>query len=264
MCPKIQVSCIAYAAKIFSDFDYMIAILDVENKKFDDFDAARPVVEHLLPNVPGKIIISEQPGMEEQLTTQEAFRPRAYYLMDLKRGSKQLLIRGKWDLAQIEFDADANPRLARGYDVGDHEYVYYYRDPGEGKWRDVMRVSEDNFELWHEDVHGFDPAVPGNLLVSAFNGDDKMGLWSFNTRTKSYDELLYRRSDVDVSGVRFHSNYWSKPDEVTGVAYFKDNFHFEYFDEIEGATFRQLEELIPYAHYVTIPSRSRDGNRGGQ
>lgn len=243
-----------------SVFDYMLAILDVEKKQFDDFEAAQPRVENLLANVPGKIIVSEQPGMDENLTTEQAFRPRAYYELDLERGSMKLLIRGKWDLAQIAFDADGNPRMARGYDVGEHEFVFFYRDPGEKKWRDVYRVSEDNFELWHEDILGFDPAVPGNILMTAFNGDDKMGLWSFNTRTKQFDELLYRRSDVDVYGVRAHSNYWAHPDEATAVSYFKDNFHFEYFDEIEGATFKQLEELIPYAHYVTIPSRSRDGN----
>jgi dipeptidyl aminopeptidase/acylaminoacyl peptidase len=45
-----------------------------------------------------------------------------------------------------------------------------------------------------------------------------------------------------------------------GVSYFKDNFYFEYFDEIEGETYKQLEGLIPNAHYVTITSRSRDGN----
>ena len=243
-----------------SVFDYKIAILNVEKQEFDDFDVASPRVENVLANVPGKIIVSEQPGLEEQLTTEQAFRPRSYYELNLATGNKSLLILGKWSLAQIEFDADGNPRMARGYDVGEHEYVFYYRDPGEKEWRDVYRVSDDNFELWHEDIVGFDPAVPGNILMNAFNGDDKMGLWSYNTKTQQFDELLYRRSDVDVSGVRFHSNSWTHPDEVTAVAYFKDNYHFEYFDEIEGATFNQLQELIPYSHYVTIPSRSRDGN----
>jgi dipeptidyl aminopeptidase/acylaminoacyl peptidase len=243
-----------------SVFDYKIAILNVEKQEFDDFDVASPRVENVLANVPGKIIVSEQPGLEEQLTTEQAFRPRSYYELNLATGNKSLLILGKWSLAQIEFDADGNPRMARGYDVGEHDYVFFYRDPGEKEWREIYRVSGDNFELWHEDIVGFDPAVPGNLLMTAFNGDDKMGLWSYNTKTQQFDELLYRRSDVDVSGVRFHSNSWTHPDEVTAVAYFKDNYHFEYFDEIEGATFNQLQELIPYSHYVSIPSRSRDGN----
>jgi dipeptidyl aminopeptidase/acylaminoacyl peptidase len=35
--------------------------------------------------------------------------------------------------------------------------------------------------------------------------------------------------------------------------------HFEYFDALEEATYRQLEELVPHAYYVRIVSRSRDG-----
>jgi dipeptidyl aminopeptidase/acylaminoacyl peptidase len=46
---------------------------------------------------------------------------------------------------------------------------------------------------------------------------------------------------------------------VTGVVYYKNKRHVEYFDEIEGATYNQLEGLIPNAYDVTITSRSRDG-----
>ncbi len=127
----------------------------------------------------------------------------------------------------------------------------------------MKRVSEDNTDMLAASFYpffvGFDDAVPGNILVMDFNGDDKRGLWSYNPKTQTYDELLYRRSDVDVYGVRMHSNRWTYPDRVAAVSYFKDNFHSEYFDEIEGATYHQLEQLIPYAHYVSITSRSRDG-----
>ena len=237
-----------------------IAILDIEKEEFDDFPAESPVVENLMAHVPGKIIISEQPGSVEDLSLDQAFRPRQYYIMNLERGSKQLLIKGKWSLGQVVFDGHGNPRFGRGYDTSKDEYVLYYRDPGAKDWEDIYRISEDNFELWWEEFEGFDDAVPGNLLIKAYNGDDKLGLWSFNPKTSEYEELLYRRSDVDVYGVRKHSNSWKYPDRVTAVSYFKDNFHFEYFDEIEGATFRQLEELIPYSHYVSIASRTRDGS----
>ena len=243
-----------------SVFDYKVAILDIENEKFDDFDAAFPRVENVLPGVPDKIIISEQPGMEREAAVREAFRPRAYYEMDLKKGTKKLLIRGRIDMGRMAFDANGNPTFAQGFDVKSREYVVYYRKAGEKGWDDVYRIHEDNFDLWFEQPLALDDSVPGNILMRAFNGDDKLGLWSFNPATKDFDELLYRRSDVDVSGVRMHSNRWTYPERVAGVTYAKDNIHVEYFDEIEGATYRQLEELIPNSHYVTITSRSRDGN----
>ena len=46
--------------------------------------------------------------------------------------------------------------------------------------------------------------------------------------------------------------------QVVGVTYFKDKLHVEYFDELEAATYAQLESIIPYSHYVRIFSRSRD------
>ncbi|MGB5721200.1 MAG: prolyl oligopeptidase family serine peptidase, partial [Woeseiaceae bacterium] len=85
-------------------------------------------------------------------------------------------------------------------------------------------------------------------------------LWSFNANNRTFDELIYRRADVDVAGLRYHSNDWAAPDKVAGVAYYKDKLHIEYFDEVEGATYKQLEQIIPYSHDTRINSRSRDGN----
>jgi len=252
-------------------YESRIAILDVEKKEFDDFDAAQPVVENLLVNKPNKIIVSEQPGANTNLRIREAFRPRAYYELDLRRGTKKLLIRGKIDVGQIGFDADGNPRLGRGYDTKTQEYVFYYREIGEKTWKDIYRMGEDDWNIWHgDDVLWIDEEVPGNVLMLAHNGNDKQGLWSYNTKTKTFDELLYQRPDVDVYGLRYHSNSWGMPNKVTAVSYFKDNFHFEYFDKTEGAMFAQLEELIPNSHYISVSSRSRDGdtmivrNRGPQ
>jgi len=241
-------------------YEYQLAILNLKKKVFDDIPANDPIIENRLPGKPDKVIISEQPGGGEDLSLDKAFRPRAYYELDLNRGTKKLLIRGKIDVAQIGFDPDGNPRTASGFDTSTQEYVIYYRGVGEKGWDDILRIHEDDFALWFFDVEGLDPAVPDNLIMVALNGDDKAGLWSYNTSKKAVDELLYRRSDVDVWGARFHSNYWSNPDEIVGVGYVTDKPHFEYFDEVEGATYRQLEGLIPNAWYVSIPSRSKDGN----
>ena len=245
-----------------SVYAYRLAILDVIDETFDDFETdTAPNVENVLEGRPNEIIVSEQEGFDNSVGVREAYRPRAYYTVNLERGTKQLLIRGRLDLGRISFDSDGNPRLAQGFDRRTRDYMYYYRDVGENSWREILRWTEDQFEgVFFEDMIGLDDSIPGNILVLAFNGDDKLGLWSFNPATKEFDELIYRRSDVDVYGVRYHSNSWTYPDRITAVTYFKDKFHFEYFDEIEGATFNQLEELVPYAHYVSITSRSRDGN----
>jgi dipeptidyl aminopeptidase/acylaminoacyl peptidase len=239
-------------------YETKIALLNIDSKQFDEFNVGYPSVENILPNDTNRIIISTIPGTEEKLSISSAFRPRAYYKLNLKNGAKQLLIHGKLDLGQIEFDADGDPWLARGFDQGRQEYVWYYRTKGGKGWDEVFRLHEDSFESFQ--IHGKDEDVPGNVIVSYQNGHDKIGLWSYNTRTKTFDELLYRRDDMDVSGVRFHSNNWTFPDKITAVSYRKGKPRFEYFDQVEGATYAQLEDLIPHAHYVRITSRSRDGN----
>ena len=242
-------------------YESRIAVVDVDKKKIKSFDESGPAIENLLPNKPNKIIISfaegdpDGPGSRLEST----FRPRAYWEFDLERGTKKLLVRGKIALGAVEFDGDGNPWLARGFDIAKGNYLWYWREPGSGKqtWEEIYRLSEENFETFS--VQGLDEAKPGNILVAANNGHDKVGLWSYNTATRNFEELIYRRNDVNVAGVRFHSNDWTNPDTVVAVVYGKDRYHYEYFDEMEGAMYNQLAELIPAAYQITIPSRSRDG-----
>ncbi len=241
-------------------YENRLAILDVKKEKIEKFDESNPTIVSLMPNKPSKIIISfsegEADGPGSKLS--EAFRPRAYWEFDLDRGTKKLLIRGKLALGAVEFDADGNPWLARGFDLSKGEFIWYSREAGEHKWHEMYRQSEDTFETFQ--VLEPDDAKPGNMLVLANNGNDMQGLWSFNAKNRTFDELIYRRADVDVAGLRYHSNDWAAPDKVAGVAYYKDKLHIEYFDEVEGATYEQLEQIIPYSYDTRINSRSRDGN----
>ncbi|RZV38439.1 MAG: S9 family peptidase [Chromatiales bacterium] len=243
-------------------YEARIATFDVKRKKFNKFDESGPAIEHLLPNKSNKIIISflegDPDGPGGKLDA--AFRPRAYWEFDLDKGTKKLLIRGKISLAAIEFDVDGNPWLARGFDLAKGEYIWYWRDPGSKKkrWDEIYRLSEENFDTFV--VEGLDEAKPGHILVRANNGHDKVGLWSYDVNAKKFGELVYRRNDVDVAGVRWHSNTWTNVDTIAAVVYGKDRFHYEYFDELEGATYAQLEQLIPAAYQLRINSRSRDGS----
>ncbi len=242
-------------------YETRLAIADVESKDLEQFEETDPLIENILPHDPDKIIISFQEGEADGpgQRLSEAFRPRAYWKFDLERGTKELLIRGKISLGQVEFDGNGNPWLARGYDDADDELVWYWRRPGEKTgWTEFRRQDFNKFETF--EVLELDDAKPDHVLVRADNGNDKLGLWSYNVNTGEFDELVYRRSDVDVYDIRYHSNTWTHPDRVTGVSYFKDKLHVEYFDEIEGAIYAQLESVIPNSHIISIPSRSRDGN----
>lgn len=242
-------------------YKYQIAILNIPEEKFEGFDAARPIFENALPAKPNKIIISEQPGASEDLSLAEAFRPRAYYEMDLNTGNKSLLIRGKIEVGQIGFDAQGNPRHARGIDSATRDQVYYFRGEGERGWEEIYRIDDEDWGAWKNDgVLWDDPDVNGNVLVLAHADDDKQGLYTYNTDTKSFDELLYRRGDVDVGGVIYHSNSWENGRKVSGLWYYKDKVYYEFFDEVERENYERMMASVPDAFSLTNTSRSIDGN----
>ena len=89
-------------------YETKLAIVDVEKKKMEQFDETDPLIEDILPHDPDKIIISFQEGSMDDddpgRKLSEAFRPRAYWKFDLEKGTKELLIRGKLSLGQVEFD----------------------------------------------------------------------------------------------------------------------------------------------------------------
>ncbi len=240
-----------------SVYETRIARLDVDRKKMTTFQEANPVIENVLPHDADKIILSMQPDDPDDIGLRllETFRPRDYYEFDLSKGTKSLIIRGKPDLGNIDFDEYGEPWLARGFKAADGEYVWYRR--GVDGWQEFHRLHEDSHESFN--VYGIDPQDPDSVLVVAENGNDKQGLWIYNTVTNKFGELIYRRDDVDVTGVRMHTNQWTDQDTISGVSYYKDRSHHEYFDEMEAGTYLQLERLIPNAHRTIISSRSRDG-----
>ena len=239
-------------------YETRLAVLDVETQKMRSFQGDRATINHILPKEPHKVIIAvaSDVGDGPSARIRRSFRPLAYYELDLRRGARKLLIRGKRSLAQVVFDGDGNPWLGRGFDEGSRELVWYHRKRGASGWTEIHRHHEDSFESFA--IVGFDVDNPNDLYVVANNGHDTLGLWSFNVDTKE-TTALYRRSDVDVWNVFDHSNSWTHPDTITGLTYGKDMFHREFFDDAEAATYAQLEGVVPHSHRVGITSRSRDG-----
>ena len=240
-------------------YEYKWGMLDVEQRKVRSFSADRSQIVGVLPDKPNKVLlaIAEGGGDGPGAKLSRTFRPLSYWELDLRRGTKKLLVRGKISLGQIEFDRDGNPWLGRGFDEDTDEYVWYHRKLGEKGWRAVLRQSEDSFETFS--VAGYDVDDRNKLFVVANRGNDTTGLWTYDVDSGEY-QAIYRRSDVDVAGVVGHSNSWEHPDRIVGVAYNKGRFHYEFFDELEKATREQIRGVVPNAYNVRISSRSRDGN----
>ena len=189
--------------------------------------------------------------------TTSRFSPREYFGVNLRTYKKLRLLKLSSEIAQIEVDGDGKPWLGRGVDTRTFDYVWYVPSGENGEWKEIFRLSMTSLEIFH--VDGFDVNDRDILFVTATNGHDKAGSWEFNADRAAFGELIYRRPDADVVGVRYHSNTWAEPDTVTGLVYYTDKEHVEYFDASEAALIEQLAKLIPASFHLTISSRSRDG-----
>ena len=243
-------------------YESRLAMFDVDKKKFSDLGDNFSIAS-LLPKEPNTIIIS-QPNDRFGLNVEDdpfaAFRPRTYYRLNLKTGQKSLILKGNNRVATAVFDDDGNPRFSQGYEASTREYVFYARNIGETDWREVKRLDSYALESSNFNVAAFDPADPDSAYVTANNGNDKVGLWRFNLRTGNFGELLYRRDDVDVAGLRMSSNFWKDGRKPVGVRYYGAKMETDWFDLAEKALYESLEGAIPNAHALSISSRSRDGN----
>ncbi len=234
-----------------------LAMLDVEKQQMMDFEDETLSFVHPLPDERSKVLVSTNESKGGSRLDPQ-YRPRSYYVLDLKRGTTKLLIRSKISLGAIQFDQDGDPWLAQGFDQGDGERIWYYRPKGSNDWVEIYRLNENSFETFQ--VEGFDHNARHILFVTANNGHDKVGLWEFDTKKKDFKELIYRRPDVDVRGVVYHSNSWAHRDEVVGVSYLKDEVHIEYFSGAEEALRKTLEQALGDPFGLQITSRSKDGN----
>ena len=240
-------------------FEYRLALVDVAGKKMKTFGEQSGGVVHVLPSEPNKVIIAVREGSGPGTgRLGRAFRPTSYWELNLETGNKRLLIRAKMSQSSITLDADGKALRATGYNSASKEVSFYYRPEGSSDWEEYYRYSIDD---WEE----FSPVgqVPGErdkVLVIAHNGHDKLGLWSYNMPERKFEDLIFRNENYDGIFVRSHSNVWSNYGEITGVSYYSDKLHTIWFDENEGALRDQLNEVVPNAGVVQIPSRSMDGN----
>jgi len=148
------------------------------------------------------------------------FSPREYFSVNLRTYKKLRLLKLSSEISQVEVDGSGKPWLARGLDVQQLDYVWYVPSGEKGNWKEIFRLRMNSPESFR--VDGFDVNDRNILFVTATNGHDKAGLWEFSADRAAFSELIYRRPDADVAGVRYHSNTWAEPDTVTGLVYYTD------------------------------------------
>ena len=246
-------------------FANRVALVNVAKKTMDTFDEGTGGIAHVLPHEPTKILVSVQEGAVTSGTRlASAYRPLAFYKLDLETGKKKLVIRAKPSQFALAFDRLGNPVRSLGFDESKDELVYYYRSEGSTQWTEYFRLHVDSYERF--DPIGVDPKAKDHIFVIAHNGNDRAGFWSYDMANQRFSELIYRTSDddhvpvpVDDLSPVFHTNTWEQLGEVTGIQYFAGKRERIFLDELEGAIYNQLLNIVENSANLDILSRSTDG-----
>jgi len=245
--------------------NYASYFYNLDTNKFQQIEGNFSIVERL-PDEPNHILIASGAAVDGGLGNDPAaaFRPRSYYKLNLETGSRELVLRGTSKYANITFDNKGNPRYAQGID-SDLKIKSYYRKPGESSWKqfgeEIDQNDPDNLYrllAGFFGVVGFHHENPDlGYIIDTRDGDDKAALWLFNFETEQYVEKLFQAEDADVMGIGLHSIPGN--DKLAFASYPGEKMMRHWFDEEEKALYEALEQQIPYAHQLSISSRSYDG-----
>lgn len=246
--------------------DYLAFSFDTETKKFSTVSGNFSIVNNL-PNDPDNVLIASGREVDGGLGVDPfaAFRPRSYYKFNLKTGARSLVLKGSEKYPTATFDIDGNPRFSSSYDANSHLQTFYYRKPGDGSWKEFESYDLDDAANLYRVLGGFqglqgfkqdDPNI--GYFIDNRDGD-KAGLYEFNFETGQLGEKLYSNPDADVMGIQTSSMSWAGDNRLVAATYSGAKRERHWFDMEEKALYENLEREIPYAHQISITSRSRDG-----
>ncbi|MFL0357388.1 alpha/beta hydrolase family protein [Erythrobacter sp. GH1-10] len=246
--------------------DYLAYSYNLEENEFSKAAGEFQLIG-TLPKEPNKILIAEGNAIPDPTGVDPfaAFRPRAYYKFNLESGGKELVMKGNSKFPTVQrWDSDGNPRYTSVLDANDGKLKEYYRKPGDGSWTLFQETDmEDQGNLYRilGGIHGIagfsadDPNI--GYLIDNRDGEDKAALYEFDFNTGSVGEKLVAVEDADIMGLQLHSIPGN--DKVVAARYPGAKMERAWFDADEKALYDALEQQIPYAHQVTITSRSVDG-----
>ncbi|MEL7198941.1 MAG: prolyl oligopeptidase family serine peptidase [Pseudomonadota bacterium] len=246
--------------------DYLGYSYSLSENKFRTLDGTFSLV-NTLPKDPDNILVSDANSIPDPTGVDpfEAFRPRAYYKFNLKRATRSLVLKGNRKFPRVDlFDNEGNPRYTSNLDANDGLLKTYYRKPGEGSWTPLQEIDvEDTGNLYKvlagfHGVAGLDPNDPNKgYLIDNPAGQDKAGLYEFDFNTGEMGKKLFESETSDVMGIQTHSIPGN--DKLVAARYPGAKMERHWFDDEEKALYEALEQQIPYAHAVSISSRSIDG-----
>lgn len=247
--------------------DYLAFSYNLETNKFNKADGNFQIIS-TLPKEPDHVLIGGGNAIPDPTGVDPfaAFRPRAYYKFNLETGARELVLKGNSKFPQVQqWDSDGNPRYTSVLDRADGILKEYYRKPGDGSWTLFQETNmEEQANLYRilggfHGIAGFKQDDPNiGYYIDNRDGEDKAALYEFDFTTGQVGKKLFQAEDADVMGIRTHSIPGN--DRLVAARYPGAKWEYHWFDEDEKALYEALEAQIPFAHQISISSRSVDGS----
>lgn len=245
--------------------EYKSFAYSLKDNKFAEVDGNFEIIE-TLPSEPEKVLIASGRPVADATGVDPfaAFRPRSYYKFDLKRGTRSLVVKGSEKFPTTQFDNNGNPRFRVSLDRNTNEIQPWFQSADGGGWiKHPETFDQDDHENLYQflggpwGVVGYKHDDPNIGYFLDRNGGDKAALYEFDFRTGQLGTKLFESEESDVLGIGLHTIPGN--DKLAFAVYPGAKYERHYFDEEEKALHEALSKSIPYAHQVSITSRSRDG-----
>ena len=247
---------------------YKAYAYDLDKNKFSETEGNFDIVNSL-PRDPEHVLIADARRVDggTGIDYAEAFRPRAYYKYKLSTGARSLVYKGSEDYPTAEFDIFGNPRFTSSVDPASKELRYYYRGTEDSSWKqmDLTYDLDEHKNLYkvYSGVMGFaglNPTDPNKGYFIDNLDEDTAAVYEFDFKTGKLGDKIYQNDGADILGLQPHSMRSSGNLGIAAAIFPGEKIERAWFDEDELALYQTLEEAIPYSYYVSITSRSRDGN----
>jgi len=139
----------------------------------------------------------------------------ALYKVNVKTGGASTVNRAIHNVQSWYTDNDGNPRIGQGRkDNKQGDWFLKIKDATDGKWRDSRDYPGLDADV---DIHGF-TSNPDEMIISAYQGRDTIGLYIYNLKSKLITRKLYHNDKYDATGVVFSKD----GEEVIGARYIAD------------------------------------------
>lgn len=148
-------------------------------------------------------------------------------------------------------DNDGNARAGQGRrDTKAAEWVLKIKDAADGQWRE----SENYPGLsGSTSIHGF-TSDPNEMIISAYQGRDTVGLYIYNLKSKNITRKLYHNDKYDATGVVLSSD----GNEVIGARYIADTTETELLGNYDTSMEAIRRKMSGYT--VDFIDQSNDGS----